>query len=64
MARKTKSELIDELIGAYRANVAQDNAFDALAAGRLGISRTDLGCLDIVEARGAPPRASSRRRPG
>lgn len=52
MARKTKPELIDDLIAAYRANVAQDGAFDALAAERLGISRTDLGCLDIVQARG------------
>ena len=52
MSRETKASLIGELIAAYRANSNQDNAFDALAAERLGISRTDLHCLDIVENRG------------
>lgn len=52
MSRATKAALIQELIAEYRANSNQDNAFDALAADRLGISRTDLHCLDIVENRG------------
>lgn len=49
---RERDELILGLVAGYRANVAQDNAFDALAARRLGISRTDLGCLDVVQARG------------
>ena len=52
MSRDSKKELISELIAAYRANTSQENAFDALAAGRLGISLTDLRCLDLVQASG------------
>ena len=51
MSRQNKRELIDELIAAYRANSSQDSAFDALAAERLGISPTDLRCLDIIQGR-------------
>jgi len=52
MSRTTKSELAAELVTAYRANTAQEAAFDALAAERLGIGVTDLKCLDLVESRG------------
>jgi DNA-binding MarR family transcriptional regulator len=48
-ARKPKSDLIDELIRKFRASGNQDNAFDALAAERLGVSQTDLHCLNIIE---------------
>ena len=51
MSRQNKRDLIDELIAAYRANSSQDSAFDALAAERLGISPTDLRCLDIIQGR-------------
>ena len=51
MSRQNKRDQIYELIAAYRANSSQDSAFDALAAERLGISPTDLGCLDIVQGR-------------
>jgi DNA-binding MarR family transcriptional regulator len=51
MSRQNKSNLVDELIAAYRANSSQDSAFDALAAERLGISPTDLRCLDIIQGR-------------
>lgn len=51
MSRQTKQDLIGELIAAYRANSSQDSAFDALAAERLGVSPTDLRCLDIVQGR-------------
>ena len=52
MSRETKDDQITGLIAAYRANSSQDSAFDALAAERLGISPTDLRCLDIVQGRG------------
>src|SRR4051794_31031412 len=52
MSRETKSELMEELIAAYRANSSQEAAFDAVAAARLGISLTDLRCLDVIEGRG------------
>ena len=51
MSRQHKAGLIHELIAAYRANSSQDNTFDALAAERLGISPTDLRCLDIIQGR-------------
>lgn len=50
-ARKSKSDLIDELIGAFRASGNQDSAFDNLAAERLGVNGTDLHCLNIIENR-------------
>ena len=52
MSRETKEELIGRLIAAYRANTSQEAAFDALASARLGISLTDLQCLDIIQSRG------------
>lgn len=52
MPSQLKQDLIHELIAAYRANSSKDSAFDALAAEQLGISPTDLRCLDIVQGRG------------
>jgi DNA-binding MarR family transcriptional regulator len=52
MSRDSKQELIAQLIAAYRANTSQEGAFDALAAARLGISASDLRCLDLVQASG------------
>lgn len=52
MSRETKKELIGELIAAYRAATSQDSAFDAIAADRMGISPTDLRCLDLIQGRG------------
>ena len=43
----------------------QDDAFDSLAAERLGVSETDLRCLNIIENSGGlapaswPPRLGS-----
>ena len=51
MSRQSKRDLIHGLIAAYRENSSQDSAFDALAAERLGISPTDLRCLDIIQGR-------------
>ena len=50
--RRTKSELVDELIRQFRTSGNQDNAFDNLAAERLGITETDLHCLNIIENSG------------
>ena len=48
---QAKSELIADLIARYRSAANHDVAFDKLAADRLGVSVTDLHCLNIVESR-------------
>jgi DNA-binding MarR family transcriptional regulator len=50
--RKSKNQLISELIREFRVSGNQDDAFDSLAAERLGVSETDLRCLNIVENSG------------
>jgi DNA-binding MarR family transcriptional regulator len=50
MSRNSKEELIGRLISAYRSNTSQEGAFDSLAAAKLGISPSDLRCLDLVQA--------------
>ena len=53
MPPRSKDALIDELIHEFRASGNQDDAFDTVAAERLGVSDTDLRCLNIIEnARG------------
>ena len=53
MARKeSKRKLLDELIREFRVSGNQDNAFDRLAAERLGVNDTDLHCLNIIENSG------------
>ena len=53
MARKRKkSEQIDELIREFRVSGNLDDAFDNLAAQRLGVNETDLHCLNIIENSG------------
>jgi DNA-binding MarR family transcriptional regulator len=47
-----KQRKVAELIELFRASGSQDDAFDTLAAERLGVNRTDLECLTIVERRG------------
>jgi DNA-binding MarR family transcriptional regulator len=49
---RKKSELIDELVREFRTSGNQDDAFDNLAAQRLGVNETDLHCLNIVENAG------------
>ncbi len=51
-ARKPKSDLVDELIREFRVSGNQDNAFDKLAAERLGVNETDLHCLNVIENSG------------
>ena len=47
-----KQPLIDELVEQFRISGNQDSAFDNLAAERLGVNRTDLHCLNIIENSG------------
>lgn len=49
MPPRSKNALIDELIQEYRSTGNQDDAFDSVAADRLGVSDTDLRCLNIIE---------------
>jgi DNA-binding MarR family transcriptional regulator len=51
-ARKQKKDLIAELISEFRIAGNQDSAFDNLAADRLGLNRTDLHCINIIENSG------------
>src|SRR5215216_3504132 len=50
--RKPKKELVGELISEFRTAGNQDSAFDNLAAERLGVNRTDLHCLNIIQNAG------------
>jgi DNA-binding MarR family transcriptional regulator len=49
---RSKRELVERLIGEFRASGNQDTAFDKLAAERLGVNETDLHCLNILENSG------------
>jgi DNA-binding MarR family transcriptional regulator len=51
MQGESKNALIAEVITRYRIATNRDVAFDKLAAARLGVSVTDLHCLNIVESR-------------
>jgi DNA-binding MarR family transcriptional regulator len=49
MSRESpKEKLIAELLEQFRISGTQDNAFDNVAADRLGVNRTDLACLDVI----------------
>jgi DNA-binding MarR family transcriptional regulator len=50
--RQTKAELIEQLMEQFRISGIQDNAFDDATAERLGVNRTDLNCIDIIERSG------------
>src|SRR5205085_7594705 len=50
--RRPKRDLVDELIREFRTGGNQDDAFDRLAADRLGVNDTDLHCLNILENSG------------
>ena len=51
-AGRNKQELIAELIREFRAAGNQDSAFDNVAAERLGLNRTDLHAINIIENSG------------
>jgi len=48
----SKNDLIEKLIREFRTSSNQDDAFDSLAAECLGVSESDLRCLNIVENNG------------
>jgi DNA-binding MarR family transcriptional regulator len=50
--RRSKSDLVSELVAEFRISGNQDSAFDNLAAKRLGVNETDLHCLNIIENSG------------
>ncbi len=49
MPPRSKNALIDQLIQEFRATANRDDAFDAVASARLGVSETDMRCLNIIE---------------
>jgi DNA-binding MarR family transcriptional regulator len=51
-SRQSKQRLVDDLIREFRASGNQDNAFDSIAAQRLGVNETDLRCVNIIENSG------------
>lgn len=52
MSRENRKELAEELISLARAHEAANDAFDEVACQKLGINRTDLRCLNIVDNQG------------
>jgi DNA-binding MarR family transcriptional regulator len=52
VAKRSKRALVDEVIREFRVSGNLDNAFDNLAADRLGINDSDLHCLNIIENSG------------
>jgi DNA-binding MarR family transcriptional regulator len=50
--RRPKQELLDELVSEFRVSGNQDSAIDNLAAEVLGVNKTDLHCLNIIENAG------------
>ena len=52
MSRESKEELGKELIRLAREHEAANEAFDEVAARKLGVNRTDLRCLNIIENQG------------
>ena len=55
MSRESKAELTEELIHVARAREAANDAFDQVACQKLGVNRTDLRCMNIVENQGPMP---------
>jgi DNA-binding MarR family transcriptional regulator len=52
MSREKKRALVEQLISLARAHEAANDAFDEVAREKLGVNRTDLRCLNIVENEG------------
>lgn len=50
--KQSKGDLITEVVREFRVSGNLDGAFDALAADQLGVSATDLRCLNIIENSG------------
>jgi DNA-binding MarR family transcriptional regulator len=52
MARKTKRELLDELVKATRASQVATDKMDDAGSRALGVNRTDGRCLDVIQQAG------------
>ncbi len=52
MAKKTKKELIRELVDATRANQVATDKMDEAGGLALGVNRTDGRCLDLIDQAG------------
>ena len=50
--RPRKRDLITEVVHEFRVSGNVDSAFDSLAAAQLGVSDTDLRCLNVIENSG------------
>ncbi len=64
MGRRSKRSAIEQLIREFRASGNQDNAFDTVAAARLGVNETDLRCLNIIENSGGLTAGELAKRSG
>lgn len=53
MSREKKNVLVEQLFHLARAHEAANDAFDEVAREKLGINRTDLRCLNIIENQGS-----------
>ena len=52
MAKRSKKQLVNELIREFRTCANEDAAVENLAAERLGVSESDLRCINIIENTG------------
>jgi DNA-binding MarR family transcriptional regulator len=52
LSRDLKKKLAGEAIHLARAHEAANDAFDEIACEKLGVNRTDLRCLNIVDNQG------------
>ena len=58
-----KRETFEELVYEVRRSQNATDRFDQAVADAVGLNRTDMRCLDIVQPRArSPPAASPRRR--
>ncbi len=55
MSRESKKELAARLIHMARAREAANDAFDEVVCRKLGVNRTDLRCVNIVQNLGPMP---------
>jgi DNA-binding MarR family transcriptional regulator len=52
MKKKTKRELVEELVQATRANQVATDKMDEAGVRALGVNRTDGRCLDLIQQAG------------
>jgi DNA-binding MarR family transcriptional regulator len=55
MSNRSKSELIEAVRGRFRTMGVVNDLFDAAAARRLGVNRTDLRVMDFLQRNGPIP---------